>query len=111
MILQVQCSSSELAHDTDFMEFVDDIALTVMASPNVTYVDSIEVPADVRERERAIEAGKEDLASKPEAMRAKIVQGRVEKLLKTRSLLAQPFVKDPSKTVQGTCIRKCGGVD
>lgn len=43
--------------------------------------------------------GKEDLASKPEAMRAKIVEGRVAKIAKERALLEQPYVRDNSKTV------------
>ena len=44
--------------------------------------------------------GKEDLASKPEHVREKIIQGRLEKRLKELSLMDQPFIKDPSITVE-----------
>ena len=44
--------------------------------------------------------GKEDLQSKPEAIRAKIVEGRVNKLMASRVLLEQPFVKNPDVTIQ-----------
>ena len=43
--------------------------------------------------------GKEDIANKPEQIRAKIVEGRVNKLMSQRCLLEQPFVKNPDQTV------------
>ena len=44
--------------------------------------------------------GKEDLAKKPENIRAKIVEGRVNKLMAQKCLLEQPFVKNPDQTVE-----------
>ena len=41
----------------------------IAACPDVTVVAAADVPAAVLERERAIEMEKEDLKSKPEAMR------------------------------------------
>ena len=43
--------------------------------------------------------GKEDLLKKPEQIRAKIVEGRVNKLMASRVLLEQPFIKNPDVTV------------
>ena len=51
------------------------------------------------ERESEIEAGRDDLGNKPEAMKAKIVEGRVAKRLKELALLEQPYIKDSSLTV------------
>ena len=42
---------------------------------------------------------KKDLASKPEAIREKIVAGRIDKLMAQRCLLDQAFVKDPNQTI------------
>ncbi len=39
-----------------------------------------DIPAEVFEREKQIEMGREDLQSKPEAIRAKIAEGRVQKM-------------------------------
>ena len=58
-----------------------------------------EIPQSVIDEETRIEMGKEDLQNKPEAIRGKIVEGRVNKLMAERCLLEQPFVKDPSVTV------------
>ncbi len=54
---------------------------------------------DVFEQEKEIEMGREDLQSKPEAIRAKIAEGRVKKLVQERVLLEQPYLLDQSKTV------------
>jgi elongation factor Ts len=40
--------------------------------------------------------GKDDLANKPENIREKIVQGRIEKRLKEMTLLDQPYIRDQS---------------
>lgn len=42
----------------------------------------------------------EDLASKPENIREKIVEGRVSKRLGELALLEQPFIKDDSVLVE-----------
>merc|ERR1719252_237535 len=50
-------------------------------------------------KEREIEMGKEDLQSKPENIRAQIVEGRMAKLVKEKALLEQPYIIDTEKTV------------
>ena len=44
-----------------------------------------DVSAEVLARERELEMAKEDLASKPEAIRGKIVQGRLDKFRDTQA--------------------------
>jgi elongation factor Ts len=78
---------------------VSDIAMQIAASTTVQYVAATDVPADFLAKEKAIEMEKEDLKSKPENIREKIVQGRIEKMAKEMSLLDQPFIKDSDKTV------------
>jgi elongation factor Ts len=89
-----------VARSEDFKKLVQDIAKQIAACQNVEYVSVDQIPAEVVEREKAIEMGKEDLANKPENIREKIVQGRIEKRLKELSLLDQPFIKDSSITVE-----------
>ena len=76
-----------------------DICLHI-ASSAPEFVSRNEIPASVIEEEKRIEMGKEDLAKKPEEIRAKIVEGRVNKLMAQRCLLEQPFVKDANQTVE-----------
>jgi len=76
-----------------------DVCLHI-ASCAPEFVSRDEIPAEVIEEEKRIEMGKEDLAKKPEEIRAKIVEGRVNKLMAQKCLLEQPFVKTPDQTVQ-----------
>lgn len=64
------------------------------------FVSIDEVPASVVEKEKAIEMQREDLQSKPEQIREKIVEGRISKRLGELALLEQPFIKDDSITVK-----------
>ncbi|MGN0018780.1 MAG: translation elongation factor Ts [Candidatus Gastranaerophilaceae bacterium] len=75
-----------------------DICLHI-ASCAPEFLASEDIPAEVREEEKRIEMGKEDLAKKPENIREKIVEGRLHKILAQKCLLEQGFVKDPNQTV------------
>lgn len=79
-------------------ELMNDICLHI-ASSAPQFVSREEIPQSVIDEETRIEMGKEDLQKKPEAIRGKIVEGRVNKLMAERCLLEQPFVKDPSVTI------------
>ena len=70
-----------------------------IASCAPEFLSPEDIPAEVREEEKRIEMGKEDLAKKPENIREKIVEGRLHKILAQKCLLEQGFVKDPNQTV------------
>ena len=83
-----------------------DICLHI-ASNAPEFVSREEIPAEVIAEEKRIEMGKEDLANKPEQIREKIVEGRVNKLMAQRCLLEQPFVKNPDLTITQLIEGKC----
>jgi len=76
-----------------------DVCLHI-ASSAPEFVSRNDVPQEVIDEETRIEMGKEDLAKKPENIRAKIVEGRVNKIMSHRCLLEQPFIKNPDQTIQ-----------
>mgnify|MGYP002624678974 FL=1 len=80
-------------------DMAKDICLHI-ASSAPEFVSRNEIPASVIAEERRIEMGKEDLQKKPEQIREKIVEGRVNKLMAERCLLEQPFVKNPDLTIE-----------
>ena len=88
----------EVTGDAD-ESLTKDVCLHI-ASNAPEFVSREEIPAAVIEEEKRIEMGKEDLANKPEQIRAKIVEGRVNKLMSQRCLLEQPFVKNPDQTIE-----------
>ena len=87
-----------LQADKNDAELLNDICLHI-ASSAPKFVSREEIPQEVIDEETRIEMGKEDLLKKPENIRAKIVEGRVNKIMAERCLLEQPFVKDPNQTI------------
>ena len=79
-----------------------DVAMQI-AAMNPVAVDASSVPADViaREKDIIMDLMKQDpkMAGKPDEMVAKIADGKLNAFFKEQTLLAQPFVKDPSKSV------------
>ena len=82
-----------------------DVALHI-ASSAPEFVSRAQIPQSVIDEETRIEMGKEDLANKPENIRAKIVEGRVNKLMAQKCLLEQPFVKNPDQTIEALLAGK-----
>ncbi len=76
-----------------------DVCLHI-ASSAPEFISRADIPASVIEEETRIEMGKEDLANKPEQIRAKIVEGRVNKLMAQKCLIEQSFVKIPDQTIE-----------
>ena len=79
-----------------------DVAMQI-AALNPLAVDAESISPETIERERAIvvDTMKADpkMAGKPDEMIAKIAEGKLNAFFKEQTLLAQPFVKDNSKTV------------
>ncbi len=100
VLVEVNCETDFVARRDEFKSLVRDIAMQVAACPNVEYVSTTEIPTEFAEREKSIEMGRDDLQNKPENIREKIVQGRIDKRLKEISLLDQPYIRDQSITVE-----------
>ncbi len=100
VLVEVNCQTDFVARNEAFQSLVRDIAMQIAACPNVEYVQSSDIPPEVVTKEKEIEMGKDDLSSKPVAVREKIVAGRIEKRLKEMSLLDQPYVRDQSISIE-----------
>ena len=108
VLVEVNCETDFVARGELFQELVRNVAMQIAACPNVEYVTTDEIPADVAEREKAIEMGRDDLAGKPEAMKVKIVEGRIGKRLKELALLEQPFIRDSALSL-GEIVKQAAG--
>lgn len=93
VLVEINCETDFVARNEDFTEFARDIALHIAAAAP-EYVSEDEVPAEQIEAERKIFA--EQAADKPDEIREKIVDGRINKWLEEIVLLKQPHV-NPDK--------------
>lgn len=99
-MIEVNSETDFVARNDKFRELVNDLAMQVVACPQVDYVSVDDIPESVVGKEKEIEMQREDLQSKPESIREKIVEGRIAKRLGVMALLEQPYIKDDSKTVK-----------
>ncbi|NER23557.1 MAG: translation elongation factor Ts [Symploca sp. SIO1B1] len=99
VLVEVNCETDFVARREEFQELVKNIAMQVAACPNVEYVKVEDIPAEITEKEKEIEMGRDDLGKKPDNIKEKIVQGRIEKRLKELSLMDQPYIRDQSISV------------
>ncbi len=100
VLVEVNCETDFVARREEFHTLVRNIAMQIAACPNVEYVKVADIPEAIVQKEREIEMGRDDLSGKPENIKEKIVQGRIDKRLKELSLMDQPYIRDQSKTVE-----------
>jgi len=100
VLVEVNCETDFVARREEFQALVRNIAMQIAACPNVEYVKVEDIPAEIVEREKAIEMGKDDLGNKPENIKEKIVQGRIDKRMKELCLMDQPFIRDQNISVE-----------
>ena len=105
VLVEVNCETDFVARNSEFQELVKDIAMQIAAS-NPSYVRREDVPADLLDRERSIYKIQAKESGKPEHVLDKIVEGKVEKFYLETCLLEQPFVKDPSVTINDMVQQK-----
>lgn len=79
-------------------ELAKDVAMHIAASRPLC-ISEADVPRDVLEKEQEIFTAQAEASGKPANIVEKMVQGRLKKYLGEVTLLGQPFVKDPDKTV------------
>jgi elongation factor Ts len=96
-LIEVNCETDFVARNDEFRQLAKDLALQVVAA-NPVAVRREDVPAELVEEQRNIFIAQ--AADKPENVRGKIAEGKLNAWFGERVLLEQPFVKEPSKTVR-----------
>ena len=98
VLVEVNCETDFVARTPEFREFARNVALHV-ASMNPITVSPEDIPEEVLAEERAIAEKQASEMGKPENITQRIVEGRMDKFVKEKALLTQPYVKEPDKTV------------
>ncbi|MEY4298439.1 MAG: translation elongation factor Ts [Cyanobacteriota bacterium] len=110
VLVEVNCETDFVARGEIFQELIRNVAMQIAACPSVDYVKVEDIPADVADREKQIEMGRDDLAGKKEEMKEKIVAGRIGKRLKEMALMDQAYIKDSTLTVEEMVKQVAGKV-
>jgi translation elongation factor Ts len=105
VLIEVACESDFVAKNDDFKAFVRDLCMHIAAAAPIC-IKREEVPADLIEKEREIALAQLAEDKKPEAIKQKIVDGKIDKFVSGICLLEQPFVKDDKFTVGDILTQK-----
>lgn len=97
VLVEVNCETDFVARTDDFKNFARDVAMHVAAS-SPEYLNPESVPEAVVAKEREIYAA--EVQDKPAEIIDKIVDGKLSKFYETVTLVKQPFIKDPDKSIE-----------
>lgn len=98
VLVEVNCETDFVAKTDEFKELVKDISLHIAAAAP-EYVSADDVPADAKKAAETEFREKAKGERKPDNMVDQIVAGQLKKYFGEKSLLEQPFVKNPDQTV------------
>lgn len=99
VLVELNCETDFVARNPQFQELARNIAMQIAACPSVKFINLADVPEYLIQEEKTIESGKEDLVKKPEEIKNKILEGRIQKRLKELVLLDQFFIRDNNITI------------
>lgn len=100
ILVEVNCETDFVARREEFTDLAKNIAMQIASNPEIEFVSSEAISQETKDKVWKFESSKEDLQNKPEEIRNKIVQGRVDKSLKKQVLLEQEYIRDPNITVE-----------
>ena len=107
VMVELNCETDFVARTDDFKNLARELAMHVaFANPLAVSVDQLD--PEVVERERRIYTEQVAQEGKPEAVRAKIVEGKLKKFYGESVLLEQPWVKDDKQTI-GDLVKAVSG--
>jgi elongation factor Ts len=99
VMVEVNCETDFVARAEAFRTFAHELALQIAAT-SPQYISEKDIPADVLTHEAAIAKARVLEEGKPEAVAAKIVEGRIKKFKEEVCLLSQAYIRDESATIE-----------
>ena len=99
VIVEVNCETDFVGKNEEFQGLVRDIAMHIAAA-NPLFVRRDEINPELIEKEKEIFTAQALESGKPANIVEKMVVGKVDKFCGEISLMEQPYVKNPDKTVE-----------
>lgn len=98
-LIELSCETDFVARNEEFVSLARDLAMHITAT-NPEYTDETNISAAARAK--AIELFKTEVeeSGKPADIKAKMMEGKLTAYFTERTLLLQPFVKNPDITIK-----------
>lgn len=97
-MIEVNCETDFVARTDDFKTLVHDIAMHVAAS-NPEYISTDDISTEAKDAKKAELVEAATASGKPKDIAEKMVEGQLKKYFAEKTLLEQPFIKNPDVTV------------
>jgi elongation factor Ts len=97
VLIEVNCETDFVAKNDVFADLLKDLCMHVAATDPMA-VSRETVPQEIIDKER--KAYDEEFKDKPDNVRDKIIDGKMESFYKEVCLINQPFVKDNDQTIE-----------
>ena len=97
VLVEINCETDFVAKNDVFEALVKDICMHIAATDPMA-VSKETVPQEMIDREK--KAYNEEFKDKPDNVRDKIIEGKMESFYKEVCLINQPFVKDNDQTIE-----------
>jgi elongation factor Ts len=96
-MVELLCETDFVSKNEGFKDLARDLAMHIAASAP-SYVRESDI--DATDQAKATEIFKEEAADKPAEMQAKIIEGKLAAYFADKTLVKQPFIKNPEKTIE-----------
>lgn len=97
VILELNSETDFAARSDDFKNLAHDIAIHI-AAMDPQYIDSTDIPSDIIDTEKKV--FEKELEGKPDNVKEKILEGKLQKFYEDVVLMEQKYVKDDTKKVK-----------
>ncbi len=98
VLVEVNCETDFVANTDEFKQLAKDLTHQIASTAPIA-VRREDIPADVIAKEREIYRAQVAEEKKPDHIKEKIVEGRLNSFYEERALLEQKFVRDGNKTI------------
>jgi elongation factor Ts len=96
-IVELSSESDFVSNNEEFKNLARDIAMHITAT-NPRFLSQSDITET--DKQTAMDVFAKDVEGKPEAMKAKILEGKMSAYFSEMVLLDQPFIKNPEMTIQ-----------
>jgi len=107
-MLELSCETDFVSGNDEFKTLARDLAMQVTAS-NPEFVKKEDITAEARAKVAEVFAA--EVVSKPEAMREKILQGKLDAYFADKILMEQEYIKNPDLKIRNlieSAVQKFG---
>jgi elongation factor Ts len=98
VLVEINCETDFVARTDEFHELAKNISMHIAAA-NPLYLKRESVSPEIIAKEREIYKDQLNKMDKPQAVKEKIIDGKLDKYFQEVCLYEQPFIKEPAKNI------------